>query len=405
MESKTKRDINEFYGLHDSSPNTSHAAATEARGNRRELTTHHAKTRSLLPNSPYGLINMSQKEMNSLGVTGNGNGNTSNSPEMPHTPQKPQTHAAGTSVSLYSQTPSRPHTSGAVFGKSVCEPIATGVPPNIHFIRIQQPSGPMIVPIPNQSDSCADPSLEGLSDELQLQQQLHPIPSSIIETWSRPQSRAERSNLFVEAIPLQLFSSIDSPQQQQQATEGTGTTETINANRIQRASFPSSSPATGSPKKHKAPPRQQQVSSTIASAAASSPSPPTIPLTATELPPHSPIRRSQPQQEKLFESPKLSKRSLSYEHLQKERRIQNKLSSLRSNSSNLSSSPSTPLKVPLFLSEKMALTSPEGREANRRTAATARVAGGGRGSGNEEFYSSLTSRSQEILDSLGEGKG
>jgi hypothetical protein len=395
MESKSKRDLNEFYGLHETNSPSSD-------GNRREVTTHHAKTRSLLPNSPYGLVNMSQKEMNTLGVTTTPEIHGNEIPRHTHTPQKQPTATAGNqSLSLHSQTTTRPHTSGAVFGKSFSEPIPNGVPPNIHFVRVQQSSGPLIIPVsplppppvlssltcsqvPNQSD--ADPSLEGLSDE---------IYPSVIETWSRPQSKAERSNLYVEAIPLQFLSTLDSPQKSTEgATAGGGGTREVKrstspsgsaySNQIQSASSP--------PKKPKVPPRRQ---------VASSPSPPTIPLTATELPPRSPIKKSHP--EKYFESPKISKRSLSYEHLQKERKIQNRLSSLKSNASNLSS-PSTPQKVSLFLSEKVALNSPESREGNKRTGPAAVAAAGrvsrGVGRSHEEFYSSLTSRSQEILNSL-----
>ena len=382
MESKTKRDINEFYGIHEP-----HIIPSD--GNRREIT-HHAKTRPLLPNSPYGLINMSQEEMNTLGVNSAPEIHGNEIPRHIHTPQKQQ--MVNQSTSHFSQNTTRPHTSGAVFGKSFSEPMSSGVPPNIHFIRIQQSSGPLIIPVRQTSsslllltcsqvknESCADPSLEKLSDEI------HP---SVVETWSRPQSKAERSNLFVEAIPLQFLSTIDSPQKPIEEGAGGGTRE------LRKSTSPPGSShsnrvwsASASPKKPKVPSHRQ---------AASSPSPPTIPLTATELPPRSPVRKSQP--DKCYESPKISKRSLSYEHLQKERKIQNRLSSLKT---NLLPSPSTPQKVSLFLSEKVAVSSPKGHESNWKagTGGVSRV-----GRLNEELYCSITSRSQEILNSLSSDK-
>jgi hypothetical protein len=134
MESKSKRDINEFYGVTEAPP-------ASPDGNRRELI-HHAKTRTLLPTTPYGLINMSQKDMNTLGVTAT-LGTPDHQSGYPRSP--PKKNPSIPSPSLHSQ--SRPHTSGAVFGKSSAEPIPSGVPPNVHFIRIQQSSGPIIIPV------------------------------------------------------------------------------------------------------------------------------------------------------------------------------------------------------------------------------------------------------------------
>lgn len=148
MESKTKRDINEFYGIHE--PHT-----IPSDGNRREIT-HHAKTRPLLPNSPYGLINMSQEEMNTLGVNSTPETYGNETSRHIHTPQKQP--MVNQSTSHFSQNTTRPHTSGAVFGKSFSEPMPSGVPPNIHFIRIQQSSGPLIIPV-RQTSLASSPHL------------------------------------------------------------------------------------------------------------------------------------------------------------------------------------------------------------------------------------------------------
>lgn len=134
MESKTKRNINEYFGISEgsSSPN-------------REVI-HHAKTRSLLPNTPQSLINMPQNHTNTLGVNTvpEIHGNEVKVQRSPSTPQKLQFQQHSTSLYTHS---SRPHTAGPLFSKSSNEPNFSGVPPNVHFIRIMQQSGPLIVPV------------------------------------------------------------------------------------------------------------------------------------------------------------------------------------------------------------------------------------------------------------------
>jgi hypothetical protein len=143
MESKSKRDINEFYGIPEGPP-------ASPDGNRRELI-HHAKTRTLLPTTPYGLVNMPQNEMTTLGVrtvSGPSHEQETGYPPSPLTSRKNQPN--------HTPSGSRPHTSGAVFAKSSAEPIPSGVPSNVHFIRIQQSSGPLIIPVGGSSSlSCA----------------------------------------------------------------------------------------------------------------------------------------------------------------------------------------------------------------------------------------------------------
>lgn len=198
------------------------------------------------------------------------------------------------------------------------------------------------------NDTHANQSLEGLSDD---------HTTSVVDTWSRPQTRGERDDLVIEAIPIQ-FIPIDTPTKSspRRTTSPSSTSP----------SRPQSSKA--SPTKPKVPHRQ----------VASSPSPPTVLLSVHELPPRSPNKKIPP--EKYFDSPKLSKRSLSYESLQKEKKIQSKLFAIKASQV---ASPSNPQRVTsLFLSEKIAFT-PDSR-----------------GKGKDEYYLNMTNKSQDILNSM-----
>lgn len=207
--------------------------------------------------------------------------------------------------------------------------------------------------IPNET--LANESLEGLSDDNM---------TSVVDTWSRPQTRGERDNLVVEAIPLQFESPFKSIPDE-----------------LKRTSSPPS-PHHNRPTSSKVSPNKPKVSP---GQATSSASPPTIPATTNEPPPRSPNKKIPP--EKFFDSPKLSKRSLSYEYLQKEKKIQSKLSAIQSNQIT---SPSNTQKVTsLFLSEKVAVNVPDTRGTSRKGIVY-----------DDELYSNLTNRSQDILNSM-----
>jgi hypothetical protein len=184
---------------------------------------------------------------------------------------------------------------------------------------------------------------------------------------------------MIEAIPLQSSTPIVGTPLKPSDTsrELRRSTSPSSRSRIQSASAASSS--FQSPKKPKVPSRQ----------VSASPSPPNVPITITAPPPRSPIKKVAI--EKYYDSPRLSSRSLSYEHLQKEKRIQNKLSAIKANNEmNSSYNPPTPHRVTtLFLSEKVAFHSSDGQE-NRS-----------RGRYPDESCSlDLTNKSQELLNSL-----
>lgn len=128
MESKTKRDINEYFKVPEGPPSPV--------GNREII--HLAKTRTLLPTTPYGLINTSPHTLG-VNMVSEVAGNETKYTNNMSSPQKLLQHS--TSLS------SRPHTAGPLFSKSTHDSNLGGVPPNVHFIRIKQPSGPLIVPV------------------------------------------------------------------------------------------------------------------------------------------------------------------------------------------------------------------------------------------------------------------
>jgi hypothetical protein len=191
---------------------------------------------------------------------------------------------------------------------------------------------------------------------------------------------------MIEAIPLQSATPVlGTPQKPQEvssspeAKRSSSPSSRAISNRIQSASLASSS--FQSPKKPKVPSRQ----------VSASPSPPNVPITTPSLPPRSPVNKRLPI-EKYYDSPKLSSRSLSYEHLQKEKRIQNKLISLReSNELNSTYNPSPRKATTLFLSEKVAFNSSDGQETRKGRRL------------DESGYANLTSKSQEILNSFSAG--
>lgn len=259
-----------------------------------------------------------------------------------------------------------------------------------------------------------------------------------MDTWSRPQSKCEKSQLYVEAIPLQSATSsyVDN--------NTSKTIEVISArDRIEH------------PPKVVISPKNRSHSASPHSPIKSGKS-----MTKDEyypiIYPSSPIVKSPPysrsnssnnnhhhnnnnhnnnqhnqQQHQqnnensnnsipIYNSPKVSKRSLSYDHLQKEKRIQlnksfNQSNNYNYNTNNTLSSPtrisSASPKVTLFVSEKVVLN-PSNESSRVNTGKKSRGStGNGTRSANhssqnnsgrfdEAYYNKMVDKSYEILNQL-----
>lgn len=136
MESKSKRELNEFYGIHEPSSHDPPGTAKDI---------HQAKTRTLLPTTHNALVNMSSKDITNFGVTTTATTARESTPLVSETPRSPYQKLQSSRSEHMNMT--RPHTSGTKFGKSTADAIPNGVPSDVHFVRVLQPSGPLIVPV------------------------------------------------------------------------------------------------------------------------------------------------------------------------------------------------------------------------------------------------------------------
>lgn len=413
MESKSKRDLNEFYGIHEPS------SSEPSPGNVKEI--HQAKTRTLLPTTHNALINVPSKDITSFGVTTR----ESTTPKSPYQKQKGiKTENSGTG--------SRPHTSGTKFGKSTNNANQNGVPSDVHFIRVSQPSGPVIIPVSNYNEN--NDSIDTISNDISH--------NEVIETWSRPQSKCERSQLYIEAIPIQSFAS--------SSFVDNNSSKPLEVHSVRdRIEYPPKVIISPKNRAHSASPHSPANKQSTRSNN-NTPIHMTKDDSTPNISPSSPIVKSPPYSAPnfstnnnnnnnrsknkfdyndkkqssnnshninhhnnsipIYTSPKVSKRSLSYDHLQKEKRFQiNNTTNLINHSFSspvrtLSTDSSSP-KVSLFLSEKVVVNVPN-RDMNDSRATTGSKTRTGSNSArsigryDESQYNKMTNKSSEILQQL-----
>mmetsp|Transcript_7211 Transcript_7211/g.10729 ORF Transcript_7211/g.10729 Transcript_7211/m.10729 type:complete len:460 (-) Transcript_7211:101-1480(-) len=260
METKSKRDLNEFYGI---------------RSKDYEKTPRNSSTPPSYkqPKSSYSFAAASHSSARNL-------------PATPVDRNKRRTHSAGEV---------RPRSPGVVFNKSSLE--HSGISADMHFVRMKESDGSnLIVPVCNHDEE----------DVLQRIQQASPV-----DTWAQPHT--PKNDLIVASSPAPGVSTNNWPFDESSAVEMTD------------AKQPIPSPIASS-----------RVGSRHAMSRGSN-------VTARLPTPHAPRCGN-----KEYLSPRVSKRTLSYDQLQREKKL----------ASFVKPDPNDPTKIALCVSEKVAIAPP-----------------------------------------------
>jgi hypothetical protein len=132
MESKSKRDLNEFYGIKDEELffERTHYPSSEPTPKAKQS---FAKTRTLLPNTRDAFINSPSTATPMMNENPRG--------KTPATLNGSQRHYPSPAPTA------RPHSPGVIFNRSVLDQYSSGIQPDVQFVRVKQQENLVIVPV------------------------------------------------------------------------------------------------------------------------------------------------------------------------------------------------------------------------------------------------------------------